>query len=104
MDFPPQVVSEPERNLSSHQIFEAQKSQQLRRNIVEKLTVESFHGDFSTELASYSDEFGFIFRYKLKKPETDTPAPYQIILWSKDSENFVFATLPSFSLEHLRQR
>jgi len=55
--------------------------------------------DFKSEVASYSDEFGYIFRYRL---ETDGISS-TLVLWSRDCEKFMIATYPDFSLDKIIQ-
>ena len=61
--------------------------------------VKALRGNFKSEVASYSDEFGYIFRYRIESDGISS----SLVLWSRDCEKFMIATYPYFSLDKIIQ-
>ena len=70
---------------------------------IAKLAGTGWTVDMSGETASHSDEFGFIYRYRVTHAFQENGKNYSVdliyVLWGKDCESMGIASFPTFELK-----
>lgn len=94
--YPPLVeIATSERQPSSDELTRIAESLETRVEIISALG-----GAVKSERISYSDQFGYIFRYESLSDHPSSTRTYYV-LWSKEGETFEVATGTNFNLDSL---
>ena len=100
MRFPPSSIEQTERMLGADEAS-ASPCTAMARKIVEQRG-PGWIIDMSSESVSHSDEFGFIYRYRVTQNIDENGRSFSVdsihVLWSKDCKSFMIATYPTYKL------
>lgn len=104
MRFPPKSVGENERLLNTDEITASSCTGMARQAVedIEKRAGSGWKVDLSGETVSQSDEFGFVYRYRVPNTIEANGKKYSndiiYVVWSKDCKSLAIATFPTLEL------
>ena len=101
MQSPPTKVGEQERVLNSDEVAALRCTCTARRIVSDRDGI-----DMDSESVSYSDEFGYVYRYDIVRSLDDGRGGIHkshtvLLMWTQDCETFHLASHPTYQLPNL---
>ena len=75
------------------------RSRDLRSKVARSEMASRLGAALESEKASFSDEFGYVYRYKIDRQKSGLDGPDGVLaIWTDDGETFRFVTFSGFEL------